>query len=170
MRKLVIVAALARNGVMGTKGDLPWGKSLPDDLKRFQTVTMNCGIVVMGRKTADSLPRPLGGRRNLVLSRTQMKGRPGFEYFSTIKAALRTTPGDKKIAIIGGAGLYKDLAPHAATAYLTLVDEEFEGDVVFPVEAFAAYERSNIKTIEPDDRNAHRMHFVTARNTSVQPL
>lgn len=170
MRKLVIVGALARNGVMGNKGDLPWGRSLPADLKRFKTITTHCGIVIMGRKTADSLPRPLLGRRNLVLSRTQLKGRPGFEFYPNLRAALRQTPATKPIAIIGGADLYRECAPYARTAYLTLIDEEFEGDVLFPVDAFAAYQRSDHKTIEPDERNAHRMHFVTARNTTPEPL
>lgn len=171
MPKLVVIAAIARNGVIGNQGELPWGRALPRDMARFKTVSLRCGVVLMGRKTADSLPKPLIGRRNLVLSRSQLKGRPGFEHFPDLKQAMRALPADQKVAVIGGSEIYRMCAPYAQRAYLTFVDDEFSGDAMFPHDSYASYERMGAaERFERDDSNAHPMFFVTARNNAVEPL
>jgi dihydrofolate reductase len=127
--ELAIIAAVARNGVVGVAGGLPW--HLPDDLRRFKTLTMG-HTLVMGRRTWESIGRPLPGRRSLVVSRT-----PGYEavgalVFGTLDDALAHASGDARPFVIGGAALWREAMPRASHFFLTEVDAAPEGDVHFP--------------------------------------
>ncbi len=133
--KLAAVVAVARNGVIGRKGDLPW--RIPSDLKNFKATTLG-KPVVMGRKTWDSLPRkPLPGRANLVVSGSlaEAEGAHVFADTSSALIAARTAAleaGVDEVSLIGGARLYADLLPLTERIYLTEVDLEPEGDAHFP--------------------------------------
>jgi dihydrofolate reductase len=123
-----LIAALASNGVIGRENKMPW--HLPEDLKRFKALTTGHPII-MGRKTFESLGKPLPGRTNIVVSRAS-KG-PGFvpSLEAAFEAAL-AAPGSDEIFVIGGAQIYEAALPRADRLYLTLLDDVVDGDAFFP--------------------------------------
>jgi dihydrofolate reductase len=124
------VVAVARNGVIGREGGLPW--HISSDLKRFKEITMG-KPVVMGRKTWESLPRkPLPGRRNIVI--TQQKGylAEGADVAERPEAALLLVPDAPEVAVIGGGEIYRLFWPLVDRLYLTEVDLSVAGDTYFP--------------------------------------
>jgi dihydrofolate reductase len=127
--KLSVIVALARNGVIGRDGGLPW--HLPADLLRFRAITMGKPIV-MGRRTHVSIGRVLPGRRNVVLSRDTTFTAPGCEVFASLDSALAALADQAETMIIGGAALYTEALPRAARLHVTEVDAEIAGDVYFP--------------------------------------
>lgn len=120
---------MARGGVIGRDNALPW--RLPEDLRHFRALTMGHPIV-MGRKTWESLGRPLPGRRNLVVSRDASLAAGGCEVFPTLPAALDACRGAARVFVIGGAKLYAAALPLAAALHVTEIDAEFPGDTRFP--------------------------------------
>lgn len=133
--KLCAIVAMDRNRVIGKEGDLPW--RLPSDLKHFKRVTLGKPCL-MGRKTWESLPFPLPGRPNLVLTRNIDYIAKGAKVFSNMHAMigegyeLAGAAGVDEIMLIGGAQLYRTLLPRCGRLYVTRVDSEVEGDAVFP--------------------------------------
>ena len=128
---LTLIAAVARNGVIGIDRRLPW--RLPADLKRFKALTLG-HTVIMGRKTWESLPtnfRPLPGRRNLVVTRNATYRAAGATVVDSLPAAI-TAAGDGEAFVIGGAELYGAALPLADRLQLTEIDATFEGDSHFP--------------------------------------
>lgn len=123
---LIAIVAMSSNRVIGKDGKLPW--HLPEDLKFFKKTTLGHPIL-MGRKTFDSIGRPLPGRRNIVLSRT-MAPREGVEVISSLDQL--TCADGEKIFLIGGAQLFETLLPDCAGMYLTWIDQPHDGDVLFP--------------------------------------
>jgi dihydrofolate reductase len=129
---VTIVAAVARNGVIGRDGAVPW--RLPEDMRRFRATTTG-HAVVMGRKTWDSLPdrfRPLPGRRNLVLTRDPEWAGEGAESAGSLEEALSLVRDAQEVFVIGGAEIYESALPHADELQLTEVDADYEGDTFFP--------------------------------------
>jgi dihydrofolate reductase len=125
-----MVAAMARNRVIGHRGQLPWHE--PEDLKHFRDVTVG-HAVVMGRKTFDALGKPLPRRRNLVVTRTRGWAAPGCEVFADLDAAvIAARATDPEPRIIGGGEIYALALPQATLIYLTVVDVEPAGDAWFP--------------------------------------
>jgi dihydrofolate reductase len=125
-----LIVAVARNGVIGRAGALPWHVS--EDLKHFKQTTQGHSII-MGRKTHDSIGRPLPKRRNIVVTRQTGTRFAGCETASSIGEAIalaRTT--DDCPFIIGGASLYEEALPIATELHLTTIDEDVEGDTYFP--------------------------------------
>ena len=127
-RRIVLVAALGRNHVIGQDGDLPW--HLPEDLKHFKRVTLGRPIV-MGRKTWDTLPGPLPGRQNIVVSRDPALSAPGCDTATSLEAALAMAEGDE-VMIVGGGEIYRLALSLATDLVLTRVDAAPEGDARFP--------------------------------------
>lgn len=126
--EIVLVAARARDGVIGRDNGLPW--RLKADLAHFKRVTMGHPIV-MGRKTWESLGRPLPGRRNMVVTRNPGYAADGAEVFNTPQAAIVAANADA-VYVIGGAELYRQLLANADRLVLTEVDADVEGDAHFP--------------------------------------
>lgn len=124
--KLAIIAAVAANRVIGKDGQVPW--HLPVDLKRFKRITIG-HPVLMGRKSWESLGKPLPGRRNVVLSSAPVKG---VEWHATIDEALAALAGEERVFVIGGGVLFAQMLGRADEMYLTLVHRSVEGDVLFP--------------------------------------
>jgi dihydrofolate reductase len=120
---------MARHGVIGRDGGLPW--HLPADLKRFRNITMGKPIV-MGRRTHESIGRALPGRRNIVLSRELGYQAQDCEIFDSLDAALAALRDEAEVMIVGGAALYAEALARADCLYLTDVDAELSGDVHFP--------------------------------------
>jgi dihydrofolate reductase len=124
------VVAVARNGVIGREGGLPW--YISSDLKRFKEITMG-KPVVMGRKTWESLPRkPLPGRRNIVITRRKDFAPEGAEVVGTAEEALALCRDAPEVAVIGGGEIYRLFWPLVDRLYLTEVDLDVEGDTHFP--------------------------------------
>lgn len=126
--EIVLIYARAANGVIGKDGDLPW--RLPADLKRFKALTMSKPMI-MGRKTFDSLPGLLPGRRHIVLTRNAGWQAEGAEVAATPEAALALAGGET-IAVIGGAAIYGLFMPLATRVELTQIHADYEGDTVMP--------------------------------------
>lgn len=130
--RLTIVAAVAKNRVIGAGNALPW--RLPEDLRRFKALTLGHPIV-MGRKTWDSLGRPLPGRTHIVVSRDARLRAAGAERACSLDEAIAratTAPGSEEIFIIGGAEIYRQALPLAQRMQITEIDRDFDGDVFFP--------------------------------------
>ena len=127
---LSLIVAVARNGVIGRDGALPWHVS--EDLQHFKRLTTGHAIV-MGRRTFVSIGRALPNRRNLVVSRTLTEVPMGIEVFPSLPAALRAArTTDDAPFVIGGAALYAEALPLATTIYLTEIARDVDGDVRFP--------------------------------------
>jgi dihydrofolate reductase len=147
--KLSLVVARAQNGVIGRNGDLPW--RLPSDLKFFKATTMG-KPVLMGRKTWESLPFPLPGRPNLVLTRDEHYVAKKAEVFQDLKDMVGRgfeLAGDMnvdEVMIIGGAQLYQTLMAFIDRQYITQVLADVEGDAMFPAPSEADWMLSSRKT------------------------
>ena len=126
--EIVIVVARARNGTIGKDGTLPW--HLPADLKRFKALTMGSAMV-MGRKTFDSLPGVLPGRRHIVLTRDRAWTAPGAEIAHDVDDALDLA-GDGPLSVIGGAEIFGLFLPMATRIELTEVLADYEGETAMP--------------------------------------
>ena len=130
-----IIAAIARNGVIGKDSKLPW--YLPGDLRRFKALTTGFPVI-MGRKTFESLGGPLKDRRNIVIASKIPHTCACHYYFrvTNLQEALglsqRLSPKPQEVFVIGGAVLFKEALLIADKMYLTLIDQDFEGDVFFP--------------------------------------
>lgn len=124
--KLIIIAAVNKRRVIGKGGRLPW--HISDDLRRFKQLTTG-HAVLMGRKTFESIGRPLSKRRNVVLSRRPL---PEVETYSSLEEALNALEGESQVFVIGGGELYRQTLPLADELFLTIVDNEMDGDVFFP--------------------------------------
>ena len=126
---LVLIAAVARNGVIGAANALPW--RLPDDMRRFRALTTG-HAVIMGRRTWESLPRALPDRQNIVLSRHAVLRAAGADVVSSFAAALACVRLPPPVFCIGGGEIYALALPHADTLYLTAIDADIAGDTQFP--------------------------------------
>jgi dihydrofolate reductase len=132
--KLIIIAAIARNRVIGKGGAIPW--HLSEDLKRFKKLTMG-HTILMGRVTYESIGKPLSGRKNVVLSSKLIQS-PSLDpstkllTFSDLETALAALKNDEKVFIIGGGQLYSQLLSRADELLFTHLDQEYDGDTYFP--------------------------------------
>jgi dihydrofolate reductase len=155
-----MIAAMAQDRVIGLDNQMPW--HLPADLAHFKRVTLG-KPVLMGRKTFESIGRPLPGRRNLVISRNPDYRADGVEVIDSVEAALALL-ADSDVAelmVIGGGHLYGQLLPRADRLYLTRIDLAVEGDTRFP-----AFDEGDWSCIErelhqPDEKNPHLYCFET---------
>jgi dihydrofolate reductase len=155
--KLALIAAVARNGVIGADGDLPW--RLPDDLRHFKRTTLD-HCLILGRKTFDSLPGALPGRTLIVLSRTLNEDEAkDAVVVRDLDAALAAAASrdDPEPRVAGGAEIYALALPRATRLWLTRVDADVEGDVFFPAwdESGESWERVRCEPHERDERHAH---------------
>jgi dihydrofolate reductase len=123
-----LIVAASTNNVIGAKGNLPW--RLSADLKRFKALTMGKPIV-MGRKTYESIGRPLPGRQNIVITRQDNYAPEGCTVVQSVDAALAAADAPE-IMIIGGGHIYEAFIPMAERIYLTRVDADIDGDTYFP--------------------------------------
>jgi dihydrofolate reductase len=130
--RVTLILARARNGVIGARGGLPW--HLPEDLAFFKRTTMGHPIV-MGRKTWESIGRPLPGRRSIVVTRDRAFSATGAEVAHSLEEAIALCHGSEEIFVIGGAQLYADALPRADRLLLTEIDAEFDGDTLLSAPA-----------------------------------
>ena len=160
MTLVSIIVAADDHGGIGRDGGLPW--HLPADLKRFKALTMGKPIV-MGRKTWDSIGRPLPGRRSLVVSRQPGFTAPGAEVFGSLEAALAAAAGAPETCVIGGAEIYAQALPRAGIIHLTRVHASAGADTFFPVLDPADWEEIARDDHPADERHACGYSFLTLR-------
>jgi dihydrofolate reductase len=156
--RLTIVAALADNGVIGRAGTLPW--HLPDDLRRFKLLTMGRPIL-MGRRTFESIGRPLPGRRNLVLTRSAATLPAGVEGVDGLATALEKCAGAAELCVVGGADVYRQSLPQADRLELTRVHATVAGDVTFPDFELAQWREAARVEHAADEHHQWAMTFLT---------
>lgn len=152
---IFLIYARSANGVIGRDGQLPW--RLPADLKRFKAMTMGKPMI-MGRKTFESFPSPLPGRRHIVLTRDASWQAPGAEVAHSVEEALAAA-GEGEVAVIGGAEIYALLIDRATRIELTEVHADFEGDTFMPQAGPQWRETSREEHPAEGERPAHA--FVT---------
>jgi dihydrofolate reductase len=127
--RLSLIVAMARNRVIGRDGQLPW--RLPADQQRFKTLTMGHHII-MGRKTWESIGRPLPGRVSVVVTRNKAYAAAGATVVRSLAEALALARGDPEAFVIGGGELYREALPLAGRIYLTELEDDYPGDAFFP--------------------------------------
>lgn len=153
-----LVVAAAENGIIGRDGELPW--RLREDLRRFKAVTLG-KPVVMGRKTHESIGRPLPGRRNIVVTRQPDYVADGCDVVSSVSAALAAAEGVPEVMVIGGAEIYRQFLPQADRIYLTRVLADVNGDTRFPELAAGDWREAEREIVAADASNEFDAMFVT---------
>ena len=154
---LSIVVAMDENRLIGKDNKLPW--HLPADLAYFKKITTGKSIV-MGRKTYDSIGRPLPNRRNIVISRNSKTLITGCEVITSIDEVLSITKDEDEVMIIGGASLCEQLLHQVSRLYITKVEGKFDGDVYFPKYDESDWRQVSCDSHLPDDSNQHAHHFI----------
>jgi dihydrofolate reductase len=159
MTKISLIAAMAKDRVIGKDNDMPW--HLPADLQHFKKVTLG-KPVIMGRRTFDSIGRPLPGRKNIVISRNQQWSHEGVDVVSSPELALELVSDVEEVMIIGGGNIYQQFLPQADTLYLTFIDLQVDGDTRFPdwLEV-ADWQQVSHEQPHPDGQNSLAYEFVT---------
>ncbi|WP_047032543.1 dihydrofolate reductase [Hoeflea sp. IMCC20628] len=160
--KIVLVAAHARNGVIGRDGDMPW--RLPSDLKHFKAVTLGTPVI-MGRKTYLSIGRPLPGRANIVVSRSGFSA-DGVQTVDSVEAALELArdharnAGGSQVSVIGGGEIYAQAIGLADELCLTEVDAEIDGDTVFPAIDSNQWQKVSLSDPVQSEKDSHPVRFA----------
>lgn len=160
MTRLSVVVAADERGGIGRDGGLPW--HLPEDLKRFKALTMGKPIV-MGRRTWDSIGRPLPGRRSIVVSRQAGLAIDGAEVVGSLEQALHAAADAPEVCVIGGAELYRIALPRAEVVHLTRVHAAVEADTFLPALDPTEWEEVSSERHPADARHAHPYSFVMLR-------
>jgi len=148
---------MARNRVIGRDNRLPW--RLPADLAYFKGVTMG-HPVIMGRRTWESIGRPLPGRQNIVVSRNRAYGAPGATVVGSLDDAWRAAGDVEEACVIGGTSLFAEALPHADRIHLTEVQAEVEGDTYFPPFDRSQWVEREVARQARDERHEHPFRIV----------
>jgi len=144
--RIAVIAAVARNGVIGVENRLPW--RLPEDMRRFRALTTG-HAVIMGRRTWEAIGKPLPGRQNIVVTRGNYPLVADVEFAPSLDAALARVNLPEPVFVIGGEALYRDALPRADLLYLTEIERDFVGDARFP-----RFDRSRWRESEREARTA----------------
>ena len=155
---IAIIVAAAENGVIGSDNRLPW--HLPDDLKRFKALSLGKPIV-MGRRTFESIGKPLPGRTNIVISRREGLAIEGAVVVPSLEAALAAAGNVPEIVVIGGADIFRQALPRTDTIHLTRVHARVDGDVFFPELDPAKWREAAVEHHAADERHQYAFSFVT---------
>jgi len=155
--KRSLVVAVARNGVIGRDNALPW--RLPAELAHFKRVTMGHPIV-MGRRTYESIGKPLPGRKNIVVTHNRAFEAPGCTVVTSLEEAWRAADGADEVCVIGGTTLFAETLPAADMIHLTEVDAEVEGDTWFPPFDRGEWQEREIARHPADERHAYPFRIL----------
>lgn len=153
-----MIAAMARNRVIGRAGSLPW--RLPADMRHFVRTT-RARPVITGRRNYEDIGRPLPGRHTIVLTRQAGFTAAGCSVVHDVRSALRVAGTRREVMVIGGEAVYRDFLPRAHRLYLTLVEADIEGDCHFPELDPAQWRATSRRRRPADDRNPLAMTFLT---------
>ena len=155
--RVSFIVAMDLDGVIGQDGALPW--RLPNDMRNFKRVTMG-KPVIMGRKTHESIGRPLPGRKNIVMTRDDAYVAKGCVVVYSAEEALLAAGDVEEVMVAGGASVYRELMDRCDRIYLTTVADRFTGDVHFPDFDLEEWRESDRHEHDPDDSNAFRHTIV----------
>ncbi|HEV8331485.1 MAG TPA: type 3 dihydrofolate reductase [Steroidobacteraceae bacterium] len=158
-----IIVAISENSVIGSDNRLPW--HLPDDLKRFKALSLGKPIV-MGRRTFDSIGRPLPGRTNIVVSRQPGLAIEGTVVAPSLDAALAAAGTAPEVVIIGGAEIFRQALPRTDVIHLTRVHARVAGDVVFPELDPGKWQETAVEHHAADERHQYAFTFVTLQRAA----
>ncbi len=136
---------------------MPW--HLPADLRHFRDVTMGKPII-MGRKTHESIGKPLPGRQNIIITRDTAYRSEGCTVVHGVEEALQAAGDADEVMITGGANVYAQFLPHTDYLYLTFIDEDFPGSIYFPEWDDGSWEEVSRQRHSPDEKNPHHWEFV----------
>lgn len=153
---LSLIVAMANNRVIGKDNKMPW--HLPADLQYFKKVTLG-KTIIMGRKTYDSIGRPLPGRQNVVVTRQDNLQISGCDVVNSLAAALAMAAAE--VVIIGGANLYAQALPLVDRMYVTFIEHDFSGDTFFPRWDHALWKEIEAEHHQADEKNRYPYRFVT---------
>ena len=156
--RLNLIVAWAHNRVIGRDGTLPW--HLPEDLRHFKRTTLGHPIV-MGRKTWESIGRPLPGRRSIVVTRNRGWNATGAERAESLAQAIAMCEGASEIFVIGGAQLFAEALPLAQRLFVTQIDADFEGTIRFPPIDLAAWQQTAREHLAPAAGRPFGVDFIT---------
>ena len=155
-----MILARSQNHVIGNRNQLIW--HLPADLKHFKSLTSG-HAVIMGRKTYESIGKPLPNRTNIVISRNKKLQINGIITAGSLKEALAhaKTQGETEAFVIGGEQIYKLALPLADKIYLTVVHQDFDGDAYAPIISPETWQQENRQDFNPDEKNKFAYSFIT---------
>jgi dihydrofolate reductase len=160
MSRIAIIAAMARNRVIGVNNSLPW--RCPEDLKRFKSLTMGHHLI-MGRRTFDSIGAPLPGRTTVVVSRDPDLHIEGCLVVHSLPEAIKACAGDSVIFIVGGADIFAQALAFADTLYITEILQDIEGDTYFPEFDRREWLETSREARSQETPQQLDFHFVTYR-------
>ncbi|MDR2283483.1 MAG: dihydrofolate reductase [Sphingobacterium sp.] len=154
--KITLIVAAAENNAIGKDNQMPW--HLPNDFKYFKKSTIDHSIV-MGRKTFESIGKPLPERRNIVLTRDQQYNNPGIDVANSLQDVLTYCRDEREIFIIGGANIYQQALPLAQRVLLTRVHATIDGDAFFPELPSTEWELVSQEKHNKDEKHAYDYTF-----------
>lgn len=157
MAKISIIVAMAKNRVIGKENDMPW--HLPADLQHFRKITSGKPII-MGRKTYESIGRPLPKRHNIIISRNTEYKVEGCDVVSSLDEAVKCAGEVEELFIIGGGFLYNQTIDQADRLYLTFIDLEVDGDTLFPEYEHLAIRKIASEHHKKDEQNPYNYEFT----------
>jgi dihydrofolate reductase len=160
-----LVVATDQRGAIGRAGGLPW--HLPDDLRRFKALTLG-KPVIMGRKTWDSIGRPLPGRHNLVITRQAGLDLPGATVVASLEEALAAAGDVPEVCVIGGAEVFREALPQVEVVHLTHVHAQVAADTYLPPLDAAAWDEVAREEHAADERHEHAFSFIELRRRAVR--
>jgi dihydrofolate reductase len=161
-----IIVAMAKNRVIGAKGAIPW--HLPEELKRFKRLTLGHPII-MGRRTWESIGRPLPGRTSVIVTRQRGYRVPGAKVVHSLDDAIAACGGDDEIFVIGGAELYAQALARAGRLYVTTVDAEVPGDTLMPDYAAGDWREVSAESFPADERHRYAFRCVVYERAGHAP-
>lgn len=158
--KICLIVAFDENRLIGNNNTLPW--HLPADLKHFKQITMGHHMI-MGRKTFDSIGKPLPGRTSIIITRKNNLTIEGCIVVNTLNEALKKCEGQEEVFIIGGAQIFECTLPLATDLFITQIHHSFEGDTFFPEVPESYWEEVSRVKNEPDEKNEWPYSFIHYR-------
>lgn len=170
--EITFVVAVSENGVIGREGDMPW--QLSSDLKRFKALTIGRPII-MGRKTFQSIGRPLPGRENIVVTRDENYRPEGVKVVPSVEEALELATekaridGSGEVAVIGGGQIYRQLLDRVDVLHVTHVEKTLDGDTTFPAIDPQIWESGPEEHLPEGPKDSYPTRFVTYRRRAGTP-
>ncbi len=157
--KLSLIAAVANNNVIGKENRLLW--KMPVDLKHFRKITMG-HTMIMGRKTFESIGKPLDGRKTIVVTNQENYDAKGAEVVHSVHEAIKLTKAEKEVFVVGGAQIYEQCIDLYFTRrlYITRIYANFEGDAFFPDIDEEKWDLEELEEFEPDEKNKYPYAFL----------
>jgi dihydrofolate reductase len=156
--KITLIAAVSRNGIIGNGNTIPWLGLMKNDMRHFRALTLGKPIV-MGRRTFESIGKPLPDRINIVLSQTKKLKGENIVLADSIEDVFNAARGHEELMVIGGSTIYELFLPFASEIHLTVIDHEFDGDVCFPRFVSPEWFMVEYSDMPSDEENLYRYRF-----------